>query len=130
MRVFATFVPSPRRPHRAPPLACGDRALVQRAGMSPEDGHLTDRRPVRNHPDVLGEFFAARPEDIDEALVADGPYGRLPTVEAKGLSAVSLATLGEILGVGTYDDLVNRIAEGPQAESGGSWCPHNPGESP
>jgi hypothetical protein len=67
---------------------------------------------------VLGEFFAARPEDIDEALVANGPYGRLTTVEAKGLSEVSLATLGEILGVGTYDDLVNRIAEGPQAESG------------
>jgi len=67
---------------------------------------------------VLGEFFAGRAEDIDDALVANGPYGRLPTVEAKGLTEVSLAKLGEIIGVGTYDSLVNVIAEGPQNESG------------
>ena len=67
---------------------------------------------------MLGEFFSARAEDIDDALVEGGPYGRLRTVEAKGLTEVSLATLGEILGVGTYDDLVGRIAEGPQAKSG------------
>jgi hypothetical protein len=66
---------------------------------------------------VLGEFFAARSEDLDEALVEEGPYGRLSTVEAKGLTEVSLATLGEILGVGGYDQLVERIGEGPQAES-------------
>jgi hypothetical protein len=66
---------------------------------------------------VLGEFFAARSEDLDEALVEEGPYGRLSTVEAKGLTEVSLATLGEILGVGTYDELVGRIGEGrPRAK--------------
>jgi hypothetical protein len=67
---------------------------------------------------VLGEFFAARPEDIDDRLVEDGPFERLPTVEAKSLSEVTFATLGEILGVGAYDDLVERAGEGPQSESG------------
>lgn len=67
---------------------------------------------------MLGEFFAARAEDIDDVLVADGPYGRLQTVEAKGLTEVSLATLGETMGAGTYEDLVDPIAEGPQTESG------------
>jgi len=61
-------------------------------------------------PDVLGEFFAAAAEDIGGVLVADGPSGRLQTVEAKGLTEVSLARLGEIIGVGAYEDLVNRIA--------------------
>ena len=67
---------------------------------------------------MLGEFFAARAEDIDEDLVADGPYGRLPTVEAKGLTEVTIATLGEILGAGGYDSLVGRAAEGREAEGG------------
>jgi len=76
--------------------------------MSPEGWHT---------PSEV-EFFSARAEDIDEALVERGAYGRFPMVEAKGLTEVSLATLGEILGVGAYDDLVDQIAEGPQAESG------------
>jgi hypothetical protein len=67
---------------------------------------------------MLGEFFAARPEEVDERLVEEGPFERLPTVEAKGLSELTFAALGEILGVGTYDDLVERAAEGPQKESG------------
>jgi hypothetical protein len=67
--------------------------------------------------EVLGEFFAARAEDIDDGLVEDGPYGRLQLVEAKGLTPVSIATLGEILGAGTYDQLVEPISEGPAAES-------------
>ena len=67
---------------------------------------------------MLGEFFAARPEEIDDRLVEDGPFERLPTIDAKGLSELTFATLGEILGVGTYDDLVERAAEGPQTESG------------
>ena len=31
---------------------------------------------------------------------------------------MTIATLGEILGVGNYDELVGRIAEGPEAASG------------
>lgn len=57
--------------------------------MSPEGWHT---------PSEV-EFFSARADDIDEALVERGAYGRFPTVEAKGLTEVSLATLGEILGV-------------------------------
>jgi hypothetical protein len=82
--------------------------------MGNTDGYV---RPDQT-ADVLGEFFAARPEEIDEVLVEDGPYGRLPTVEAKGLSEVTLATLGEILGVGAYTDLVERAAAGHDSESG------------
>lgn len=67
---------------------------------------------------MLGEFFAASADEIDDALVEDGPHGRLPTVEAKGLSEVNLATLGEILGVGTYEDLVERAAIGRDSSSG------------
>jgi hypothetical protein len=67
---------------------------------------------VRSESVVLGEFFAAREEDIDAGLVDEGAQGRYPTVGAKGLTEVQLATLGEILGVGSYDDLVERAAEG------------------
>jgi hypothetical protein len=63
---------------------------------------------------MLGEFFAARDDEIDDALIEDGPFERLETVEAKGLSEVNFATLGEILGLGAYDDLVDRFdARGP-----------------
>jgi hypothetical protein len=52
------------------------------------------------------------------ALSTTGPFGRVETVEAKGLTEVSLATLGEILGVGGYDELVDLIGDGRKAESG------------
>jgi len=67
---------------------------------------------------MLGEFFAADPADIDDALVDDGPFGRYATVEAKTLDPVSISTLGEILGVGSYDDLVEEVSDGPEAASG------------
>ena len=57
---------------------------------------------------MLGEFFAARESEIDDELL-DAPYERLETVEAKGLSEVNFATLGEILGLGRYDDLVDQF---------------------
>jgi hypothetical protein len=63
---------------------------------------------------VLGEFFAARPEDLDDELIDHGPFERLRTVGAKGLSSITIATLGEILGAGSYDDLEQRSAEGPE----------------
>ena len=66
---------------------------------------------------MLGEFFAAAADDVEQ-FVEDRPFDRVETVEAKGLSEVSLATLGEILGVGGYDELVDRIGDGRQAESG------------
>jgi hypothetical protein len=63
---------------------------------------------------VLGEFFASRVDGVDDALIEEGPYGRFPTIEAKIVSSVSIATLGEILNTGTHDELFERI-EGPQA---------------
>jgi hypothetical protein len=77
---------------------------------------------------VLGEFFASKADEIDDAFVEGGPYGRRsPTVEAKTISSVSIATLGEILGAGTYDDLFERI-EGPQAASGEAGIDQVPDE--
>jgi len=67
---------------------------------------------------VLGEFFAADSADLDDTLVEDGPAGRYPIVEAKTIDSVSISTLGEILGVGPYDDLIDEVSEGPAAESG------------
>jgi hypothetical protein len=66
---------------------------------------------------VLGEFFAASPESVGLSG-ADGPSAGAKTVAAKGLSEVSLATLGEILGAGTYDDLLDVIGDGIDAEGG------------
>jgi len=66
---------------------------------------------------MLGEFFAAKPEEIDDSIVEEGPHGRFATVEANGLSHVPIARLGEILAAGAYDDLILGI-EGRGASSG------------
>jgi len=60
---------------------------------------------------VLGEFFFCDHDEIDEALLATGPHGRHPTVEANGLSPVDLAKLGELLGAGTYRDVFAQSAQ-------------------
>ena len=67
---------------------------------------------------MLGEFFAADPADIDDALLDHGPFGRYATIEAKTIDSVSISTLGEILGVGTYDELVEEVSNGPALASG------------
>ena len=70
---------------------------------------------------MLGEFFAAREDDVDETLVAEGPFERFETIEAKTISSVSIATLGEIVGAGTYDELFDRAdEEARQSEDGES----------
>jgi hypothetical protein len=58
---------------------------------------------------MLGAFFAAPFEEIGR--YAEGGYPDR-SVDAKGLTPVSLATLAEILGVGSYDDLFPSIADG------------------
>ena len=77
---------------------------------------------------MLGEFFAARADEVDDALVEDGPFGRYETVEAKTVSSVSIATLGEILGAGTYDSLVEAASSGLQAPHGESGVDPVPSE--
>jgi hypothetical protein len=76
---------------------------------------------------MLGEFFAARADELDDPLVEEGPFERFETVEAKSVDPVSVSTLGEILGAGTYDDLIERAAgegrEGADGEAGVFWIP-------
>jgi hypothetical protein len=60
---------------------------------------------------MLGEFFAAREDEIDATLVAEGAFERFETIEAKTINSVSIATLGEIVGAGTYDELLDRADE-------------------
>jgi hypothetical protein len=68
---------------------------------------------------MLGEFFPAREDEINQTLVAEGPFERFETVEAKAVSSVSIATLGEIVGAGTYDELFDRADdEARQSEDG------------
>lgn len=54
---------------------------------------------------MIGEYFAARPDELDERLVESGPEGRFEIVSAKTHSGVTTGTLGEILGVGESEDL-------------------------
>jgi hypothetical protein len=67
---------------------------------------------------VLGEFFAARLAEIDEEVLEGGPSGRFAIVEAKTVSSVSIATLGEVLGAGTYDELIDVVDRGRVADHG------------
>jgi hypothetical protein len=70
---------------------------------------------------MLGEFFAAGEDEIDATLVTEGPFERFETIEAKTINSVSIATLGEIVGAGTYDELFDRAdAEARQSDDGGS----------
>ncbi len=68
---------------------------------------------------MLGEFFAAREDEIDAELVEEGPFERFESVEAKTVSSVSIATLGEILGAGAYDELFDRADEDARQNAGG-----------
>jgi hypothetical protein len=69
---------------------------------------------------MLGEFFAASEAEIDDAVLEAGPGGRFETVEAKTVSSVSIATLGELIGVGTYDALFDMVDAGRLADDGES----------
>jgi hypothetical protein len=71
-----------------------------------------------NGDDVLVEVFGAREDEIDQTLVEDGPDGRFAAVEANFVSDVNIATLGEILGAGTYDDLIEQTEPSRETENG------------
>jgi hypothetical protein len=68
---------------------------------------------------VLAELFAANPLEIDDDLLENGPHGRHSTVEAKSLTLVSIASLGRILGVGTYDQMFDQAASDHREASSG-----------
>ena len=65
---------------------------------------------------MLGEFFAA--VSIDDTVVEDGPFDRYEAVTAKSVSAVSIATLGDILSIGTNDEVYELVDQGRVAEHG------------
>jgi hypothetical protein len=66
------------------------------------------------------EFFACLTGEIDDQLLEWGPANRFASVDAKNVHSVELATLGEILGVGSYDDLITKTLKGSDAKSGES----------
>jgi hypothetical protein len=68
----------------------------------------TEPEPVP--PQNVGDegFFAARPEEIDDDTVENGPY-RFAVVGWKWMDPVTLGTLGEIVGAGTYDELADQM---------------------
>jgi hypothetical protein len=69
---------------------------------------------------VIGEYFAARPDEIDEELVELGPHARFESISAKTHSSVTTATLGEILGLGDSEDLITQTETDWYGESGES----------
>ena len=66
---------------------------------------------------MIGEYFAARPDEIDEEIVELGPEARFETVSAKTYSSVT-GTLGEILKVGDSEQLTAQTETDWYAESG------------
>ena len=67
---------------------------------------------------MIGEYFAARPDEIDDELVELGPEGRFETVSAKTHSSVTTGTLGEILDVGESEELTAQTETDWYGESG------------
>jgi hypothetical protein len=67
---------------------------------------------------MIGEYFAARPDEIDEELVELGPEGRFEIVSAKTHSTVTMGTLGEILDVGNSEELSAQAETDWYGESG------------
>jgi hypothetical protein len=73
---------------------------------------------------VLGAFFLSSSDGLDRELIGSGPSGGQAYVTAKGLTPVNIATLGELLGAGTYDEILGQSgAEHYEAESAesGVW---------
>jgi hypothetical protein len=99
-------------------------------GLRPKPPRLPPREPgtrraTAPHPDwppgfPLEGFFAARDQDVDQSLADEGPGPDFPGVEAKMLSPVEVATLGEILGAGKYDELVEGMSNSEREGEGGA----------
>jgi hypothetical protein len=71
---------------------------------------------------MLGEFFLGSGDELDPVLIAAGPSGRVPCVSAKGLTPVSIASLGVLLGAGSQEEVLvacgSRHHESESGESG------------
>jgi hypothetical protein len=69
---------------------------------------------------VEGEFFVASSDQISQQLLEEGPQasGR-SAVDAKGLTNVNIATLGQIVGAGTLAELLDATFDGAREADGG-----------
>lgn len=71
---------------------------------------------------MLGEFFLSTDDQLEPLLIESGPHGRLPCVRASGLTPVNIASLGELLGVASQEEILricgNRHHESQGGESG------------
>ena len=71
---------------------------------------------------MLGEFFLSTDDLLEPPLIESGPHGRVPCVGANGLTPVSIASLGQLLGAATYEDVLrvcgDRHHESESGESG------------
>lgn len=65
-------------------------------------------------------FFSASAEDVDQSVVEEGPWPGFDGVEVKMMSPVEVATLGQILGAGAYDELVEQITNSGREGKGGT----------
>jgi hypothetical protein len=98
--------------------------FLHRLGIRPQYKPRYTPRTRRAHPVVatvfpIEGFFAAHEEEIDHALVDEGPHGQVTAFEVKNMTPVEVATLGEILGAGTYSELCDRmVASARDGESG------------
>jgi hypothetical protein len=80
-------------------------------GLPPRKITLAEpTEPEPAPPENVGDegFFAARPDEIDDDTIENGPY-RFAVVGWKWMDPVKLGTLGAILGAGTYDELADQM---------------------
>jgi hypothetical protein len=98
-------------------------------GVRRDAARLPPREPGYAAPKVfaahprgfpLEGFFVARDQEVGHALVESGPGPDLSGVEAKMMSTVEVAKLGEIVGGGEYDQLVELMSASELEGSDGS----------
>ncbi len=95
-----------------PDLLHGDSVEAFEAPVSAEEVEPIVRPRLDRGVDEgrgLEAFFSARAEDLDDGRVERGP--EFPYIYAFGLTAVSIAKLGEILGAGASERLLDDIGE-------------------
>jgi hypothetical protein len=93
-------------------------------------GEFDEERPWRrllpDEPPVvaglgLEGFFAARDDEIDRAVVEEGPHGRVVGFAARNIDEVDLAALGEILDADNHGELMGRMQDGARYGASGEY---------
>jgi len=68
---------------------------------------------------MLGEFFQCPSDGLDQELIGSGPSGRVAFVSAPGMTPVNIARLGELLGLGTYVEILAQCGVEHHEAAGG-----------